>query len=252
MTPRHLFVVGAQRSGTTYLYHILNNHPDIEMNHPVKPEPKFFLKPDAEHRLTEYHKTFFSNPSVKYWGDKSASYLEHEEVAHRISKCFPDAVILFTFRNPIERAISHFRYSVDNKVETLKLENVLEDPSLQFREFDRSKISVSPFLYLERSKYVIYLDGFAKYFPKEQMKVLVFEDFVGNEEAVKELYRYLDVHENFVPDSINQTINFASEQVTPPSPELRSKLSQHFAESNAALAERYGVNINNWAKVPVS
>ncbi|MBA3860001.1 MAG: hypothetical protein C0507_24080 [Cyanobacteria bacterium PR.3.49] len=252
MIPRHLFVVGAQRSGTTYLYHILNNHPEIEMNHPVKPEPKFFLKPDAEHRLAEYHKTFFSNPSVKYWGDKSASYLEHEEVAQRISKCFPDAIILFTFRNPIERAISHFRYSVDNKVETLRLENVLEDPSLQFREFDRSKISVSPFLYLERSKYVLYLDGFAKYFPKEQMKVLVFEDFVGNEVAVKELYRYLKVHEDFVPDSINQTINFASEQVTPPSPELRSKLARHFAESNAALAERYGVNINNWAKVPVS
>jgi hypothetical protein len=39
----HFFIVGAQRSGTTYLYHLLSEHPSINMATPVWPEPKFFL-----------------------------------------------------------------------------------------------------------------------------------------------------------------------------------------------------------------
>jgi len=39
----HFFVVGAQRSGTTYLYNVLDEHPQIFMAKPVRPEPKFFF-----------------------------------------------------------------------------------------------------------------------------------------------------------------------------------------------------------------
>ena len=41
--PDHFVIVGAQRSGTTYLYGLLDEHPEIEMARPVRPEPKFFL-----------------------------------------------------------------------------------------------------------------------------------------------------------------------------------------------------------------
>ena len=37
------FIVGVQRCGTTYLYHLLNDHPEIVMASPVRPEPKVFL-----------------------------------------------------------------------------------------------------------------------------------------------------------------------------------------------------------------
>ena len=39
-----LFIVGAQRSGTSYLYKILDSHPSVELAKPIRPEPKFFLK----------------------------------------------------------------------------------------------------------------------------------------------------------------------------------------------------------------
>ena len=38
---RNLFIVGAQRSGTSYLYKCLDIHPNIEMAKPSIPEPKF-------------------------------------------------------------------------------------------------------------------------------------------------------------------------------------------------------------------
>ena len=37
------FIVGVQRCGTTFLYHLLDQHPQITMARPVRPEPKVFL-----------------------------------------------------------------------------------------------------------------------------------------------------------------------------------------------------------------
>lgn len=246
MKPEHLFVVGAQRSGTTYLYYILNNHPQIEMNRSIVPEPKFFLVSGSEHRAEEYKKQFFSNPSVSYWGDKSASYMEFPETAERIAKCFPTARILFILRDPVERAISHFRYSSDNNLETLPLEAVISDLNLQFRSYDGSKISVSPYQYVERGKYVTFIDAYAKHFSKEQMKILVFEEFAGNESAVQELYRYLGVLDDFVPNSLHEKVNFSHEKIVPPTPEMYAKLAEHFKDSIDELSEKYEVNTNKW------
>jgi hypothetical protein len=246
MKPEHLFVVGAQRAGTTYLYYILNNHPQIEMNRSIVPEPKFFLESGSEHRAEEYKRQFFSNPSVSYWGDKSASYMEFPETAERIAKCFPTARILFILRDPVARAVSHFRYSSDNGVETLPMEVVFADQTLQFRPYDSSKISVSPYQYLERGKYVSFIDAYAKHFSKEQIKILVFEEFVGNESKVKELYRYLGVADNFVPNSLHERVNLAAKKIDPLSPKLCAKLAEYFRESIEELSEKYDVNTSKW------
>jgi hypothetical protein len=246
MKPEHLFVVGAQRSGTTYLYHILNNHPQIEMNRSIVPEPKFFLVPGSENRAEEYEGQFFSNPSVSYWGDKSASYMEFPETAGRIAKCFPKARILFILRDPVERAISHFRYSSDNGVETLPLDVVIADLTLQSRPYDRSKISVSPYQYVERGKYVTFIDAYVKHFSKEQIKILVFEEFAGNESTVKELYRYLGVIDDFVPNSLHEKVNLATKNIVPPSPEMYAKLAEYFKDSIDELSEKFQVNISKW------
>ena len=43
----NLFIVGAQRSGSTYLYNLLDGHPEVSMIRPARPEPKFFLSQDS-------------------------------------------------------------------------------------------------------------------------------------------------------------------------------------------------------------
>ena len=39
----YLAIIGAQRSGSTFLYNILNEHSDIKMYKPIRPESKYFL-----------------------------------------------------------------------------------------------------------------------------------------------------------------------------------------------------------------
>jgi hypothetical protein len=50
------FIIGgAPRSGTTWLYELLDRHPDVHMAKPLAPEPKFFLRDDEYARGLRYY-----------------------------------------------------------------------------------------------------------------------------------------------------------------------------------------------------
>ncbi len=75
---RHLLVVGGQRCGTTYLHGLLDEHPEIAMARPARPEPKVFLSDELSGRGLEwYRSTYFAHATdEKVLGEKSTSYLE--------------------------------------------------------------------------------------------------------------------------------------------------------------------------------
>ena len=107
LNQKKLFIVGAQRSGSTLLYKILSSHSQICMAKPYFPEPKYFLKNYKVNK--NYFKKFFKHyKNENYIGEKSTSYLEYIFVAKRINKNFPDAKIFIILRNPADRAISNF------------------------------------------------------------------------------------------------------------------------------------------------
>jgi hypothetical protein len=116
MNKNQFFIVGAQRSGTTYLYNILDEHPEICMAQPVKPEPKYFLnKKLLDINIDEYYKMYYyENKKIKIYGEKSTSYYENEEVAKSIALTFPLTKIIFILANPVDRAISNYKFSVQN------------------------------------------------------------------------------------------------------------------------------------------
>ena len=53
---------GAPRAGTTWLYRLLDRHPDVYMARPATPEPKFFLVDDLYQKGVEfYSRTWFAD-----------------------------------------------------------------------------------------------------------------------------------------------------------------------------------------------
>ena len=72
MNNQFFFIIGAQRSGTTYLHNILEEHPEISMASPVIPEPKFFLSSDYKKGKAFYINKFFphSHPRNIIFGEK--------------------------------------------------------------------------------------------------------------------------------------------------------------------------------------
>jgi hypothetical protein len=131
------------RSGTTALHDVLGRHPDIFMSE-VK-EPAFLADP-AELALDSRVASeagFAANPSaylalfrdagdVPYVGESSTHYTKLPRitgVAARMAAFAPDARILYFVRNPLERALSHYRFAVKRKTERRgMLDAIMADP----------------------------------------------------------------------------------------------------------------------------
>jgi len=246
-----VFVIGAQRCGTTYLYHLLDRHPEVEMARPVRPEPKFFLDDARLARgLSHYDAAYFSGkPGAWVRGEKGTSYLESDSAAARIAQSFPEARIVVLVREPVARAVSHWRFSVENGVETLPLDEALKREPERRDDFDRARFSVSPFAYLKRGCYADDLARWAARLPRERIRVLVSESFQGSAGALADLYAWLDVDAAFRPEGLDAPVNVSrpvADGADRLSPETAAWLKDFFTEPNRRLAAEWGLDLSAW------
>ncbi|HXD73859.1 MAG TPA: sulfotransferase, partial [Vicinamibacterales bacterium] len=92
------FIIGgAPRSGTTWLYRLLDRHPDVRMAKPLSPEPKFFLRDDEYAKGLRYYsdRWFADVDASKVAGEKSTDYLENATAASRIARDLPRVRLIF-------------------------------------------------------------------------------------------------------------------------------------------------------------
>ncbi len=250
MTDR-FFIVGAQRSGTTYLYHLLDQHPEIEMAVPVRPEPKFFMRDDTFAKgIAHYESHYFpGKPGAWLKGEKSTSYLESPIAAERIAAAYPNARIVVMLRDPVARAISHWRFSVANGVEQLPMAEAFDAEAERAKGWDADRFSVSPFAYKRRGRYIDDIAIWENRFPRSRIRVLIHETFVGRGDEVADLYRFLGVAADYRPTGLDQRVNSSQ----PPeraddrfSDAQRAALAAEFADANARLADAYGLDLSRW------
>lgn len=106
MTP-NLFIPGAAKCGTTSLYAILSQHPEIHV--PEHKEPTFFTWPyQFIKNPLEYFRFFDSQKPYRL--DASANYLTSEQTPAVLANLFPDARFVIILRHPKARAYSLYRF----------------------------------------------------------------------------------------------------------------------------------------------
>nr|WP_321258813.1 sulfotransferase [uncultured Pseudodesulfovibrio sp.] len=204
-----LFIVGAQRSGSTYLYKLFDNHHQIYMAKPIRPEPKFFLDTKRiEKGKIAYEKQYFSDvPSqTLYCGEKSSSYLESATTAQKIHSFYPKAKILVIIRNPILRAWSNYKFSTQNELETLTFEEALDLEPTRLKDA-KYTTSVNPFAYRTRGEYMNYISPYVDIFGKKNVNVTILEELTGNIHKIQDLYLWLGVDSTVKPATSNDIIN---------------------------------------------
>jgi hypothetical protein len=242
-----LFIVGAQRSGSTYLYHLLDEHPEVAMSRPVRPEPKFFLNEQLYAKGRAYYEnTYFSDHSkrTKYLGEKSTSYIESVEVANRIRLFYPNARILMILRNPVIRAYSNYKFSVAHQIENLSFEDALQAEPERLTSASFST-SVNPYAYCQRGHYIDYIEDYLKVFDRSQLEILIFEDLVGKAENVQRLYRWLGIDDRFKPESLAKVVN-AIPQKDEDYSNAFSTLALGYQDSLMRLENLLGYRIETW------
>jgi hypothetical protein len=99
--------IGPDKSGSTWLYERLREHPQVAL----PPAKELFYFDRYYHLGPDWLQRQFANarPGQRR-GEISHDYLFSEVSMERIARDAPDAVLLVTLREPIERAVSAYHY----------------------------------------------------------------------------------------------------------------------------------------------
>lgn len=179
-------VLGTQKAGTTYLYHLLTHHPHVETV--ASKELHFF---DNNFELgVEWYRECFPTPEWKdgrltVTGEATPYYLFHPHAARRMAEVVPGARLIVLLRNPVDRAYSHYQMIARKGVELRTFEEAVEAEVGMLRGETKGALEheqhAGPghqlYSYLSRGVYVDQLRRWAEFFDREQMLVLKSEDF---------------------------------------------------------------------------
>jgi len=183
--------IGGQRCGTTWLYEILNEHPEIQMS--SEKEIHFFSS--NYHYGYEWYNNHFSKVNKIKMGEYSTSYLYDIQSPKRVYEYNKELKIILSIRNPIDRFISHHKHEVIGQ----RISKNIMNP--------KNLIKYNP-TYIKYGLYYKYLINWFKYFAKEQILIVLFDDIEKcPDSVVKNVYQFLGVDKHYIPNSINKKIN---------------------------------------------
>ncbi len=206
MNQPNFLIVGASKSGTTSLWHYLNEHPDIYL--PKPKEPLFFIidkvknyyrkdpaylaaKDNLIYNFEDYQNLFTLQPENIIKGEASASYLYYYKTAVGNIKKYlaEEPKIIIILREPVKKVISHFTFYKCNGWEPHSFEKALA------LEHERKSKNYNPFyhytsqgFYYDSVKY--YIENFKK------VHVCFYDDLKDNlTQFLNEIFNFLEVKE---------------------------------------------------------
>jgi sulfotransferase family protein len=244
------FIVGgAPRSGTTWLYWLLDRHPGVYMAKPVRPEPKFFLVDAAYERGLEYYSStwFEAARAGVLVGEKSTDYLESAAAATRMARDIPLVKLIFILREPVERAYSNYLWSRMNGLEREDFATALKLEKQRERDLPDRWRHTRPFSYFSRGLYADLLGRYYDRFPREQILVLRFEHIADDPRGLAtRVQRFLGLDTRPQDADDIGVINAAERDMGSMPPELARTLAERYAEPNARLAQLLGPDFAIW------
>jgi len=208
-------IIGAQKSGTTWLWEMLNQHPETDL--PQKKEHHFFSKTHKYNTGFEQYLKIFKNISpFKITGEGSTSYLydrvrknihmEYKNVKidknlpsipELIIKEMPHIKIVIILRDPVKRAISAYYHFMKarNYSPLEKFGNVINKYPNR--------------LIIEFGHYAKYIKLWKKYVTKENMRIYILEEDIKKNPDIllKDIHYFLNINDKFVPQNFKDAIH---------------------------------------------
>lgn len=188
------YIVGAPRSGTTWMYLALARHPGIFV--PRLKEPHFFARDlDSGSYLDslyfvraahEYLALFHDASRDQLVGEGSTSYLFSRVAAEGIAAVRPDARIIMMLRDPVEMIHSfHARRVYSGSEDLIRFEDALvaEEARRDGRRIPPNARNLPALQYRELGRYAEQVERYLRHFPRERVHVMEFGEFAADPAA---------------------------------------------------------------------
>ena len=192
MKPNFL-VIGAPRSGTTWISRSIMQHPSIFV--PRAKEIHYF---DANYSQGSdfYEENFHPIADESAIGEVTPDYLASEECPSRIRRDLGEIKLIVSLRNPVDRLYSRY-WNTEGKF-TKRTGKTFEQ-----------RIEEVP-SWVSEGYYDIHLERYFSYFSRTNILVLLYDELeIAPAEFLRKIFRFLGVDEDFVPDTVAHKMNAA-------------------------------------------
>ena len=248
----NFFVIGPGRTGTTSLYHYLDQHPCITKS--AYDELGYF--DDNFHLGLNWYRSLFptkftKNKIIKKYGkfltyDVTPFYIYNPLVARRILASFPRAKIISNLRNPIDRAYSNYILMYQEGDTTKTFEEIIQ---IAMDEIEKNKSKLNDEAYaadtfyqniLARGFYADQLEIWFEIFQKKQILIIPSEDLdLKPDQVLTKVFEFLDLpyfkikdftkqNKREYPPMKDETRKLLIEFYKPHNEKLYSLINQHF------------------------
>jgi hypothetical protein len=201
------FIVGHAKCGTTALYRMLQEHPQVFLPHVKEPEflsrapfpaPTPGERPRVLPRTLEAYLALFAPAGAEQIaGEASTEYLRTPAAAERIFALNPDARIITMLREPASFLRSLQLQLLQIGVESerdLERAIALEPERLAGRRIPRGCEWPAALQYTSHVRYTEQLRGYRERFGVERVLTVIYDDFLqDNAAVVAEVLRFLGV-----------------------------------------------------------
>jgi len=187
----NLLIIGTQKAGTTSLYYYLKQHPSIYFSE-VK-EVNYFAIDEFYKRGVKYYHSFFPNhKKQEIIASAYVHMLPNPKCAERVKEYNPDMKFIVMLRDPIKRAISAYKYAIQNHWEK-------EDVSFtKAFELESERLnSENPnydITYFYDGLYYKHLSNWMNHFPKKNFIIIRDTDLKNNpEQVLSSIFEFLNI-----------------------------------------------------------
>lgn len=247
--------VGVQKSGTTWVADVLAQHPGVLLRHK---EISFFVR--YFHRGWEWYESFFEGRQGRVAGELSVNHLysprpdpsrrefypswnprrqlyfwrRYPSARDELAERYPGLRVFALFRNPVDRAWSHYsmwrerRERNDKRV--VPFERMFADDGRWIRT---------------QGLYAHWLDHWRERFPG--FGVFLYDDIVNDPKTLaRELYRFVGVDPSFEP-VLDRRVNEGRAKATMPDA-VRALLRDAYRDEVLRFEQRIGRDLGAWLR----
>jgi hypothetical protein len=192
-------VIGAQKSGTTWLYYMLKQHPEVAVSEPK--EIDFFNRRLNYEKGLEWYYTHFPDACGRkavgevapnyWWTDVDQSEYPELPLMSNVPKLvhrhLPDLKLIVLLRDPVSRAVSAYRHHIRKGriPRTRRITDCLHRYGI-----------------VTIGHYDVHLSNWMKYFSRDEILVLIYEEALSaarRHETLDRVFSHIGVDPTFSP-----------------------------------------------------